>query len=64
MTPLDEMAERYHADTAFHAIVDMLRSAIHQLQLSPSEVRNAAMFAVWIEETRNSQPFVVLTRAP
>ena len=62
MTPLSSMDERYRNDAAFHAIVDMLRHAIVKLELSPSEVREAAMFAVYLEDSRRVCDPVLLAK--
>lgn len=58
-TPLDRMRERYEHDPAFHALVDVMRHAISSAQLAPSEVREAAMYAVFIEEMRNPRPLEI-----
>lgn len=42
--------ERYRRDPMFHALVDMLRSAIARADYTPTEVREAAMLACIIEE--------------
>lgn len=37
--------ERYHRDPMFHALVESLYAAIDNLQLTPTEIREAAMLA-------------------
>lgn len=53
---LDKMLERYRSDAAFRSVVDIMRHAFASLSLAPSEMREAAMVAVWLEETRNPKP--------
>jgi hypothetical protein len=54
----DEAARRYRDDPGFHGVVEMLRGVIVNLQLSPGEVRDAAMFAAYLVELyRPSLPF-------
>jgi hypothetical protein len=55
MSPMDMIEDRYRNDVAFHAMVDALRGAIETLQLSPSEVREAAMFACYMTEMRRGR---------
>lgn len=55
----DRVRERYENDNAFHAVVDMLRAMLHQYQLSPSEIREAAMLACVMQEERSLKPIVV-----
>jgi hypothetical protein len=50
MTPIDKTADRYRNDSAFRALVDSMRYAIESLMLAPSEVREAAMLAVYMSE--------------
>ena len=52
MSPRDRLDERYRHDAAFHAVVDALSRLIEDMQLSPSEVREAAMYAVYRSEVR------------
>lgn len=52
MTSLNRLDDRYVNDDAFHATVDMLMSLIENMQLSPSEIRDAAMYAVYRCECR------------
>jgi hypothetical protein len=57
MYPIDKVRERYQNDTVFHIYVDMMRKAIVELNLTPSELREAAMLAAILEEERNPRPF-------
>jgi hypothetical protein len=58
--PLDKVRDRYTNDPAFHAFVDMTRAMIERLELSPSEVREAAMFACYmVEATRPIEPIAI-----
>ncbi len=44
---------RYHQDSEFHHLVDMMHMLIQRSQFSPSELREAALLAaVMYEETR------------
>ncbi|MDF2692593.1 MAG: hypothetical protein K0S65_976 [Labilithrix sp.] len=52
MSPRDRLDERYHNDATFHTVVDQLSKLIEDMQLSPSEVREAAMYAVYRSECR------------
>ena len=44
-TPYLSAEERYSRDPAFHTIVDMMVCAVDQLQLTPTELREAAVYA-------------------
>jgi hypothetical protein len=48
--PIDKVRDRYQNDAMFHALVDNLRAAILRMDLTPSEVREAAMLACIMEE--------------
>lgn len=56
MTRLDQVRERYLNDAHFHGYVDMMRKAIVDLHLTPSELREAAMLAALIEEENRGCP--------
>lgn len=47
--------ERYEHDPAFRALVDMIVAHIEHLQFTPSEIRDAAMFAYVRWESLNPQ---------
>lgn len=49
----DEQAKRlYHNDQTFRQLVDCMVVLIHQLRLTPGEVRSAATFAAILHESR------------
>ena len=48
----NDTRHRYLNDPIFHNMVNVLRNAIRELMLTPSEVREAAMLACVIEEER------------
>jgi hypothetical protein len=64
MTSFDRVGERYQNDATFHAAVDMLQSLILDLQLSPSEIREAAMFACYRVEMRRPVPVIPYSGDP
>lgn len=49
---MDSVQRRYENDINFHAMVDAMEAAIEQLQLTPSEMREAAMYAATRHEQR------------
>lgn len=55
-----DLEKRYHNDNAFHIVVDTLQSAIMEMHLSPSEVRDAAMFAAYLVESRRGFPMPIV----
>ena len=64
MTPMRKLRHAYETDARVHAIVDMLRHEIEDLQLTPVEVREIAMLAcVMVEERRVPGPIVICTTA-
>ena len=53
--------QRYMNDTEFHALVDFMVSNIREYKYTPSEMREAAMFAcVKVEMTRTPESMVAL----
>lgn len=51
---------RYHEDPLFRQIVDFMESLIHQGQLSPDDLRQAAVYAaIRYELCRKPRPFYV-----
>ncbi len=44
-SPLTRTEDKYNNDTAFRHVVDVLQMAIGELQLTPGEVREAAVYA-------------------
>lgn len=57
---LDKAREAYRNDPQYHHLVDVLVNQIEALELSPSEIREAAMFACIICEEH--QPVKMLSR--
>lgn len=51
----------YENDAGFHALVDVMVSMIDKLQLTPSEIRQAAMFAAMRYENLriNIKPMII-----
>ena len=58
---MKSIRDRYLTDAAFHYVVDSMRALISGAQLTPSEVREAAMLACIIEEERRPARPIVLT---
>lgn len=56
MVDFKRLQERYDRDPVFNRMVRNLCQVIDQLQLSPSEIREAAMFAVYMHEMYNPKP--------
>ncbi len=56
--------DRYRNDPTFHAAVDGLQRLVLELQLSPSEVREAAMFACYLIECRHPRPIAMAIPHP
>ena len=53
--------QRYMNDAQFHALVDFMVSNIREYKYTPSEMREAAMFAcVKVEMTRTPEEMVAL----
>lgn len=55
---LRTMSDRFRNDAVFHALVKSMENAIESLQLTPSEIRAAAMLAAIHVEART--PFAKL----
>ena len=53
---LDSARERYWNDPEFHALVDTMASWYERLQFTPSEMREAAVFAALLVEQRMMRP--------
>jgi hypothetical protein len=62
MTRRMSAEERYSRDPLFHHLVDSLCHAIESLDLTPTEIREAAMLAQLKYEQNRVSPGVVLTR--
>jgi hypothetical protein len=50
--------QRYRSDAMFRNLVDMLYAGIDHAQLSPSEIREAAMLAHILYEERHLRPIL------
>ena len=50
--------ERYERDVMFHSMVDTMIAAIENLQLTPSEIREAATLAALKYEQRRPSVFM------
>ena len=48
--------ERYRNDPVFHAVVDSMQKILIDLQLTPGELRDAAMYAAYLVEMRRPTP--------
>lgn len=59
MSRLMTAEERYERDPMFHAVVDSLEAAIHNLNLTPTEIREAAMLAALRYERRRPSAYLV-----
>ncbi len=55
----DLLQQRYENDPAFHAMVDQCDMLISTLKLTPSELREAVMFAALRYDMRNPQPITM-----
>ncbi len=56
MSPIDRMRKRYDEDAPLAAFVDCARSVFRDLQLTPTEMREAVVFACFLEEMRRPWP--------
>ena len=55
-------AERYHHDITYRKVVQMMENLMHEAQLTPSEIREAAVLAsIHYEETTVRSCHIVLT---
>ncbi len=57
--PLMRTEDKYNNDTTFHHVVDVLQMVIDQLQLTPGEVREAAVYACMRVEMRRAGNYLV-----
>ncbi len=53
MTNRMSVEERYHRDPMFHSVVTALEAAIMNLNLTPTEIREAATYAAIRVESRS-----------
>lgn len=51
--------ERYQRDPTFHALVDAMYAQIAAAQVTPTEVREAAMMAQILWEEKNVRPVLM-----
>lgn len=50
MSTIETLRARYERDVPFKTMVDVLTASILRLQLAPSEIREAAMYAIYRAE--------------
>lgn len=58
---LDKAREAFTHDPQYHTLVELLVQQIETLQMTPSEVREVAMFACIIVEERRKWPTMIYT---
>jgi hypothetical protein len=58
-SPLARTDEKYARDDAFRVVVDVLSGAIDRLDLTPGEVREAAVYACMRVEMRRASNYLV-----
>jgi hypothetical protein len=51
--------QRYQNDAEFRQLVDMMLSFMHQARFTPSELREAVIFAACLFEYRHIRPIVI-----
>lgn len=51
--------EKYSNDPAYHTLVEMIYGLIREYQFTPSELREAAMFAATMYEMHHTRPLQV-----
>lgn len=56
---MDRLEERYCNDAVFHRVVCMLEAVIADAQLTPAEIREAAMLACIHYEMRNARKIMM-----
>lgn len=56
---IDDVEARYRRDPMFHALVESMYYAIIKLQLTPTEIREAAMLAAIKAELSHPRPFQI-----
>lgn len=57
---LDKAREAYRNDPQYHNLVDMLVNQVEALEMTPSEIREAVVFACIILEERKMHPLMML----
>ncbi len=55
---MQSIGTRYQNDPVFRQLVDLLYSQLDAAQFTPSEVREAAMFAQILYEERHIRPII------
>ena len=60
MSDLHQMDRRYDNDAIFRCMVDSLQGVLESLMLTPSEIREAAIYAAYRVEVRRLPPAVIL----
>ena len=55
----EQCKRAYRCDPNFYQIIKSLQRIIKEMNLSPSEVRDAAMFAVYLHELENPAPIPI-----
>lgn len=61
---MDRMRRKYEHDAAFHAFVDMMRHASKSLALEPGELREAAVFATYLDVMYCQEPIRIPVTPP
>lgn len=60
MSPLENLDRRYHDDNEFRIMTDMLMGVMLKLEMTPQQVKEAAMYAAYrVEMTRAPSPLVI-----
>lgn len=57
---LDKAREAYRNDPVYHQLVEVLINQVETLQLTPSELREAAVFACIVLGERSTYPMMFL----
>lgn len=60
--PVDSVEDRYRRDPQFHTVVDMLEHLIRSANMTPTEVREAAILATIHYENYTVRPFWIPVR--
>ena len=64
MNDYEQAKLKYMSDPVFHTIVDMMYSAIAKMDYSPTELRQAAMFAAIKFEHENVRHSMIVGNDP
>jgi len=56
------VVERYQTDAEFRALVEVLASQIAAARYTPTEIREAAMMAAIVVESRTIRPMIIPLR--